>query len=71
MQTYYDGVLQRLVTARAQTGMTQREASLALGMAHSYMNKCESGERSIDIAELWAIAKLYRKPVSYFAPETL
>jgi transcriptional regulator with XRE-family HTH domain len=71
MQAYYDGLLERLREARTQNGMTQREASVALGMAHSYMNKCESGERAIDIAELWALAKLYGKPMSFFAPDTL
>ena len=48
MQAYYDGLLERLREARTQNGMTQREASVALGMAHSYMNKCESGERAIE-----------------------
>lgn len=71
MQAYYDGLLERLREARTQNGMTQREASVALGMAHSYMNKCESGERAIDIAELWALSKLYGKPMSFFAPDTL
>ena len=36
-------------------------------MAHSYMNKCETGERAIDVAELWAISKIYGKPMSFFA----
>ena len=40
-----------------------------LGMAHSYMNKCESGERAIDVAELWALCKIYRKSISFFAPD--
>jgi hypothetical protein len=38
-------------------------------MAHSFMNKCESGERAIDVAELWALANLYGKPIGHFAPE--
>ncbi|AXC10012.1 hypothetical protein ACPOL_0645 [Acidisarcina polymorpha] len=38
-------------------------------MAHSFMNKCESGERAIDVAELWAIGKLYGKPMSFFTPD--
>jgi transcriptional regulator with XRE-family HTH domain len=71
LQAYYDGVLAKLISAREQSGMTQREVSLRLGMAHSFLNKCESGERAIDVAELWALAKIYGKPVSYFAPERL
>ena len=38
-------------------------------MAHSYMNKCETGERAIDVAELWAISKIYGKPISFFAAD--
>ena len=69
MRDYYAGVLSKLISARQEAGLTQREVSLKLGMAHSYMNKCESGERAIDVAELWAICKIYRKPISFFAPD--
>lgn len=68
LQAYYDGVLARLISARMQNGLTQREVSLRLGMAHSFMNKCESGERAIDVAELWALANIYGKPISFFTP---
>jgi transcriptional regulator with XRE-family HTH domain len=67
MRDYYDGVLSKLISAREEAGLTQREVSLRLGMAHSYMNKCETGERAIDVAELWAISKIYGKPISFFA----
>jgi len=60
-----------LIAARIESGLMQREVSLQLGMAHSFMNKCESGERAIDIAELWALSDLYGKPLSYFAPDKL
>ena len=69
MRDYYDGVLSKLISAREEARLTQREVSLRLGMAHSFMNKCESGERAIDVAELWAISKIYGKPVSFFAPD--
>jgi len=69
LRTYYEGVLSRLIAARVESGLTQREVSLRLGMAHSFMNKCESGERAIDIAELWALSNLYGKPIGYFAPD--
>jgi transcriptional regulator with XRE-family HTH domain len=69
LRTYYEGVLSRLIAARVESGLTQRDVSLRLGMAHSFMNKCESGERAIDIAELWALSNLYGKPIRYFAPD--
>jgi transcriptional regulator with XRE-family HTH domain len=62
MQEYYARVLSKLISARHEAGLTQREVSLKLGMAHSYMNKCESGE-------LWAICQIYGKPMSFFAPD--
>jgi hypothetical protein len=37
-------------------------------MAHSFMNKCESGERAIVVVELWALANIYGKAISCFAP---
>jgi len=69
LQAYYDGVLSRLIAVRNELGLTQRDVSLRLGMAHSFMNKCESGERAIDIAELWALSKLYGKPLIYFTSD--
>ena len=69
MRDYYAGVLSKLISARQEAGLTQRDVSLQLGMAHSYINKCESGERAIDVAELWALSNLYGKPVSFFAPD--
>jgi transcriptional regulator with XRE-family HTH domain len=68
MRDYYAAVLSKLISARQEAGLTQREVSISLGMAHSFMNKCESGERAIDIAELWAMAHIYGKPLSHFAP---
>jgi ribosome-binding protein aMBF1 (putative translation factor) len=69
LRLYYDGVLKRLIEARVNSGLTQREVSDQLGRAHSFMNKCESGERALDVAELWALSKLYKKPLSFFAPD--
>ena len=69
MRDYYASVLSKLISTRREAGLTQREVSIQLGMAHSFMNKCESGERAIDVAELWAIGKIYGKPISFFAPD--
>lgn len=68
MRDYYAGVLAKLISARQEAGLTQREVSLRLGMAHSYMKKCESGERPIDVAELWALSGIYGKPPELLRP---
>ena len=38
-----------------------------LGKPASYTSKCELGERRVDFVELVAFARLYRKPLEYFA----
>jgi transcriptional regulator with XRE-family HTH domain len=63
------GVLSRLIAARLEAGLTQRDVSLRMGMSHSFLNKCESGERVIDVAELWELSRIYGKPLSHFAPD--
>jgi transcriptional regulator with XRE-family HTH domain len=49
--------------------MTQREVSEALGMSHSFLSKCETGERSVDVIDLLQLAKLYGKSIQSFFPE--
>ena len=63
----YKTFLSRLRNARKQSGLTQSEAAQKLKKKQSYISKCESGERRVDIAELKEFAKVYRKPISYFA----
>ena len=69
LRAYYAGVLSRLIAARLEAGLTQRDVSLRMGMSHSFLNKCESGERVIDVAELWELSRIYGKPLSHFAPD--
>jgi transcriptional regulator with XRE-family HTH domain len=69
LRAYYDGVLSRLIAARVEAGLTQRDVSIRMGMSHSFLNKCESGERAIDVAELWELSKIYGKPLSHFASD--
>jgi hypothetical protein len=37
-----------------------------MGRAHSFLSKCETGERRVDVLELLQLAKLYGKPLWYF-----
>ena len=37
---------------RADAGMTQKQLAAALGRPQSYVSKCESGERRLDVLEL-------------------
>jgi transcriptional regulator with XRE-family HTH domain len=68
-QETYDALVGLLIKAREESGMTQRQVSESLGLSHSFLSKCETGERSIDVIDLLQLAKLYRKPLQYFFPK--
>jgi transcriptional regulator with XRE-family HTH domain len=65
-QRAYKRFLVRLVEARKQAGLTQVEVSRRLGKAHSFVSKCELGERRVDFIELQQFAKMYGKDISFF-----
>ncbi|HNJ14628.1 MAG TPA: helix-turn-helix transcriptional regulator [Anaerolineales bacterium] len=62
----YKKVLEQLRQARRDAGFTQTEVALALGKPQSFVAKCESGERRLDIIELSEFAVLYGKKIEYF-----
>jgi len=55
----YRRFLQRLRAAREGAGLTQVEVARRLRVPQSYVSKCESGERRVDVIELAALARLY------------
>ena len=69
-QKTYNRLLEKLIEARNDAGLTQREVSALMGRSHNFLTKCESGERSIDVMELLEMANLYQKPISYFFVES-
>ena len=66
----YQHFLTRLRQARKDAGLTQREVAKRLGNPQSFVSKCESGERRIDVIELAVFAKMYGKPLEWFVQET-
>jgi transcriptional regulator with XRE-family HTH domain len=58
--------LERLRNARVEAGLTQVAVARKLSRPQSFVSKCESGERRLDVVELQEFARLYRKPLSYF-----
>jgi len=56
----YRRFLQRLRAARRDAHLTQAEAARAMRKPQSYVSKCESGERRVDVVELARFAALYR-----------
>jgi len=63
----YDAFLKRLRQARLKAGLTQEEVARRLGKPQSFVSKCESGERRVDVVELTRLAKLYGKTLDFFA----
>ena len=64
----YREFLSRLKRARRDAGMTQAQAARALRRPQSFVSKCESGERRVDVVELETLARIYKKPIGFFLP---
>jgi len=62
----YKRFLARLVQARREADLTQVEVARRLRKPHSFVSKCELGERRVDFVELQQLARLYRKELSFF-----
>jgi transcriptional regulator with XRE-family HTH domain len=56
----------KLQDARSAMKLTQRQVATKLGKSPSFAAKIESGERRVDFIELQVLARLYKKPLSYF-----
>lgn len=62
----YQRFLARLRAARQEAELTQLQVARALRKPQSFVSKCESGERRVDVIELAQFARVYGKPISYF-----
>ncbi len=53
-----------LAATRKESGLTQRELAKRLKRAHTFVSKCELGERRTDLIEFYWIcrARRYRVP---------
>lgn len=56
----------KLLEARKAAGLSQMESARRLHKPQSYVSRCESGVRRIDIFELEAFAGVYGKPLTFF-----
>ena len=55
----YDRFLKLLRKAREDAGQTQEQAAKRLKKHQSFVSKCESGERRVDVVELIAFCGAY------------
>jgi transcriptional regulator with XRE-family HTH domain len=62
----YKRLLNLLVRAREERGLTQVQIATAIGKPQSFVSKAESGERRLDIVELLQILDALRvDPVEF------
>jgi transcriptional regulator with XRE-family HTH domain len=67
--TNFDQIAVKLRNLRESLGMSQEQVAEKLNKTQSYISRCETGQRRLDIFELEAFAKLYNKSLPYFLPE--
>lgn len=62
----YEHLGDRLRLAREQTGMSQTEAAVALGITSAALSQYEKGKRRVEALLLEVLSKLYGVPLGYF-----
>ncbi|QDT40335.1 helix-turn-helix protein [Gimesia alba] len=62
----YSQLLKALKEARKEAGVTQTTVGKIFGAHASFVSKCESGERRIDVIELAAFCRIYNVPLADF-----
>lgn len=62
----YGLFLVRLKQARVEAGLSRADVAKILGKHRSFVAKCETGERRVDLIEGKQFAKIYGKDLSFF-----
>ena len=62
----YRDLIEKLIQARKEAGLTQVEVAEALSRPQSFISKVENFQRRIDIFELKELLKIYRKDLKEF-----
>lgn len=65
----YRHFLRLLKKARLDVGLTQTDAARRLKRPQSFVSKCESGERRVDVTELVKFCQIYGVSVVDFVRE--
>ncbi len=60
----YERLLKALRQAREDAGLTQLDVAKRLGAYASYVSKCESGERRVDVVELAEFCRIYEVAIT-------
>ena len=65
----YRKFMQRLRDARLKAGLSQKQVAERLKQPQSYVSRCESGERRVDVVEAMAFAEIYGVTLDDLLPE--
>lgn len=60
----YQELIQKLISARKNSGLTQREVADSLGYSQSYISKIENAQIKIDPIQLKALSDIYKIKLS-------
>lgn len=64
----YKQFLARLVAERERKGVNQREAARAMKIPQSRLSRMESGQTRVDVLDIDAFMRYYKKSFRYFVP---
>jgi transcriptional regulator with XRE-family HTH domain len=59
----------RLIEAREQAGLSQKQVSDSKIVSQSELSKIENGVRRVDFLILLEFAKFYNQPITFFIPD--
>jgi transcriptional regulator with XRE-family HTH domain len=62
-------IADKLRVAREEKGLSQEEVALKLGLPRPAISQIENGRRRVEVLELIQLAKLYERPLEFFANE--
>ncbi|MCD8177965.1 MAG: helix-turn-helix transcriptional regulator [Tannerellaceae bacterium] len=65
-RTYRRFVSHRLIEAREEAGLTQKQVGETKIITQSSLSKLENGEGRVEFIRLIKLAKLYGKPIDFF-----
>ena len=65
----HKNLIKKLIKARKEKKLSQKQVAEILGVTQSYVSKIESGQRRIDIVQLKKFANIYQKKISFFLEE--
>jgi len=68
-QDAYQLLARRLKEARELAGLTQVQVAALIQKSQSYVTKCETGEKRVDVIELIIFSKIYQQDPRFFTED--